>query len=119
MKSKLTLAAAMVLLVPSLAFAKPKDSANVELDQAVTVAGTPLAPGHYNVMWEGNGPDTTVKFAEGRKTVATVPARLVKDRHDLQGIETNASTNNTRVLQAIYLSKITLQFEDAGPSTGN
>jgi hypothetical protein len=119
MKSKLTLAAAIVLLIPSMAFAKPKDSANVELDQSVTVAGTQLAPGSYKVTWEGSGPNTSVTFAQGKKIVATVPAKLVTDQHQAQGIETNASTNNTTVLQAIDLNKITLQFGDGGPSAGN
>ncbi len=119
MKLKLLFASAMVFLIPSLAFARPKDSANVELDQPVTAAGTRIAPGHYKVTWEGNGPAITVRFAEGKKTVASVPATLVNDRNNQQAVVTNTTTDHTTVLQTLDLKKVTIQFEDAGTSAGN
>jgi hypothetical protein len=67
MKTKSLFAAATVFLIPALAFAGQKNSANVSLDQPVKVAGTQLAPGQYKVMWEGNGPDVTVSFLERLK----------------------------------------------------
>ena len=118
MKSKHLLLAAIVL-TPVLAFAKTKDSANVELDQRVEVAGTQLAPGQYKVTWQGSGPSTTVSFAEGKKTIATVPAKLVGNSMREQAIETSAAPDNTRVLRAIDLKNVTLQFENDAPAAGN
>jgi hypothetical protein len=105
----------MVLLVPSLAFAGPKKSANVELDQSVEVAGTQLTPGDYKLIWEGNGPDITVSFAEGKKTVATAAATLVTNRNDQDAIETANVAGDTAVLRAIDLKDITIRFENAVP----
>ncbi len=119
MKSKSLLAAAIVLLIPSLALARPKNSANVELDQAVEVAGTQLAPGQYKLTWEGSGPNVTVNFDEGRKTVVTASAKLVKNPTNQEAIETDTAAGNTTVLKEIDLKNISIQFEDAAPSAGN
>jgi hypothetical protein len=120
MKSKLLFAAAIVLLIPAMAFAKPKDSANIDLNQAVTVAGAKLTPGHYKLIWEGSGSNTTVRFVEGKKTVATAPAKLVSNTTDLDNaVETNTTADNTTVLRAIDLKHITIRFENAAPSAGN
>jgi hypothetical protein len=120
MKSKLLFATAMVLLLPTLAFAKPKNSANVDLNQPVTVAGTQLTPGHYKLIWEGSASDTTVRFLEGKKTVATAPAKLVSNTTDLDdAVETNRAADNTTLLRAIDLKHITIRFENAAPSAGN
>lgn len=119
MKSKSFLVAAMLLLIPSLAFARPKDSANVELDQGVTAAGTHIAAGNYKVTWNGSGPATTVRFAEDDKAVATIPATVVNNPNSEQSILTTTGGDGTVVLQAINLKKVTLQFGNAGTSTGN
>jgi hypothetical protein len=119
MKSKSLFTAGMVLLVPSLAFAGPKKSANVELDQSVEVAGTQLAPGDYKLIWEGNGPDITVIFAEGKKTVATAAATLVTNRNDQEAIETANVAGDTTMLRAIDLKNITIRFENAAPSAAH
>lgn len=119
MKSKSLFAAAIVFLTPVLAFAGTKDSANVELNQPVKVAGTQLAPGQYKLTWEGSGPNITVSFAEGKKTIATVPARLVSNSTYDEAVETASSVDNTSVLKAIDLKKITLQFQDDAPAAGN
>jgi hypothetical protein len=120
MKSKLLFAYAIVLLIPAMAFAKPKDSANIDLNQPVTVAGTHLAPGQYKVTWEGAGPDVKVSFTEGKKTLATASAKLVSNTTDLDdAIETNTAADSTTLLRAIDLKHITIRFENAAPSAGN
>lgn len=119
MKSKSLIAAAIVLLTPVLAFAGPKNSAKVELNQPVNVAGTQLTPGQYKVIWEGTGPDIRVSFVEGEKTIATAPAKLVSNSTNQEAIETTTAAGNTTVLQAIDLKKITLQFENSAPAAGN
>lgn len=119
MKSKSLFAAAMVLLIPSLAFAGPKKSADIVLDQPVNVAGTQLEPGQYRLTWEGSGPDVTVTFTEGKKTVATVPAKLVATRTDQEAIETVNIAGNTSVLRAIDRKNMTIRFENGASAGGN
>jgi hypothetical protein len=118
MKSKTLFAAAMVLLIPAIAFAKPKNSANVELYQTVTVAGTTLAPGQYKLIWNGSGTHVTVRFTEGKKTFATAPAKLVSNPSNQEAVLTDTEAGNRTVLQAIDLNHFTIQFESAAPSAG-
>jgi hypothetical protein len=89
MKSKSSFAAAMVFLIPALALAGPKNSANLQLNEPVKVAGSQLAPGQYKVTWEGSGPDVTVTFAEGKTIVATAPAKLVGNPSKQEAVETD------------------------------
>ena len=120
MKSKFLFTAAMMFLIPALAFAGQKNSANVELVQPVKVAGTQLAPGDYKLIWEGNGPEITVSFLSGKKTVATAPAKLVNDRNNQPGaIETDTAKDNTVTLQAVDLKNVTIQFSNVVPAAGN
>ena len=108
----------MVILTPALAFAAPKNSANLELEQPVTVAGTQLAPGQYKVVWQGSGSDIAVSFMEGKQIIATAPAKLVNNPTGEEAIETDIQAGKT-VLQAIDLKKISLQFENAATNSGN
>src|SRR5579862_8858445 len=119
MKSKTLSVAATMLLVPGLAFAGPKNSANVNLDQPVKVAGTQLAKGEYRLTWEGSGPEVTVSFVEGKKTVATASARLVKNQSNQEAIETTTAADNTTVLHAVDLKTLTIQFENPTSGAGN
>lgn len=119
MKSKSLFVAALMFLTPVLASAKTKDSGNVELSQPVEVAGTQLAPGQYKLTWEGSGPNVTVNFAEGKKTIATLPAKLVSNRTNEEAIETSIAADNITVLRAIDLEKVTLQFKNDVPAAGN
>ena len=118
MKSKHLLLAAIVL-TPVLAFAKANDAANVDLDQPVEVAGAQLPSGQYKVTWQGADPDITVSFADGKKTIATAPAKLVGNSIGQEAIETSAAPHNTRILRAIDLKNVTLQFENDAPAAGN
>jgi len=119
MKSKFLSVAAIVFLTPALAFAGPKNSTNLELDQAIKVADTQLAPGQYKVIWQGSGPEITVSFTEGKKTLATVPAKLVASTNSQKTIETDIAPDTTTVLRAIDLKHSTIQFDNATPATGN
>ena len=107
-----------MVFLPALAFAQ-KNSANVALGQSVTIAGTQLAPGQYKLIWEGNAPNVNVSFVEGKKTVATAPAKLVSNPTNEEAIETATQTDNTQVLQAIDLRNVTIRFENAVPGAGN
>lgn len=118
MKSKSLSAAATLFLIPALAFAAPKNSTNLHLEQPVTVAGTQLAPGQYKVTWNGSGSDVTVSFAEGKKIVATAQGKILNNPNHEEAIEMNTA-DGTAVLQAIDLKKITIQFGNTATATGN
>ena len=119
MKSKLFVAIAMVFLIPSLAMAGTKKSANVVLDQPVNAAGTQLAPGEYKLTWDGTGPNVTVSFIQGKKTIASAPAKLVTTRNEEEAIETANVTGNTTALRAIDLKNMQIQFENPASASGN
>jgi hypothetical protein len=109
-----------MLALPALAFAADKKSASVQIAQPVTVAGTQIAPGNYRLVWEGNGPDVTVTFLEGKKTVATAPARLISTQGNQTGaIETVATPDKTQLLKAVDLNKLTIQFQTPVAAAGN
>lgn len=119
MKSKSTFAAAMVFLIPALTFAGPRNSANLKLDEPVRVAGSQLAAGQYKLTWEGSGPDVTVRFAEGKETVATVPAKLMSTSSQQEAVETYTAADKTKLLRAVDLRNITIHFDTAAPDAGN
>jgi hypothetical protein len=118
MKPKVLFLVTMVFL-PAFAFAGPRNSANIELDQPVTIAGTQLVPGQYKLIWEGNGPNVNVSFVEGKKTVATAPAKLMSNPTNEEAIETATQTDNTQILRAVDLKSVAIRFEDAVPGAGN
>ena len=71
-----------VLLMATSAFATTKGG--LTLQEAVTVNGTRLATGDYQVKWEGTGPEVEMSIFKSRKLVATVPAHFVELAHPEQ-----------------------------------
>jgi hypothetical protein len=67
---------AATLLLATSALAANKGSLNIS--QPVTVNGTKLAVGDYQVKWEGTGPNVELNIIKSKKVVVTVPARLVE-----------------------------------------
>jgi hypothetical protein len=65
----------LALLLATSAFAANKGS--LQVSDTVNVSGKSLAAGEYNVKWEGNGPNVELNILQGKKVVATIPARLI------------------------------------------
>jgi len=65
----------LALLLATSAFAANKGS--FQVSDPVTVSGKSLAAGEYNVKWEGTGPNVELNILQGKKVVATTPARLI------------------------------------------
>ena len=65
----------LALLLATSAFAANKGS--LQVSDPVTVSGKSLAAGEYTVKWEGNGPNVELNILQGKKVVATIPARLI------------------------------------------
>src|SRR5215468_2521932 len=62
------------LLLATAAFAGEK--ASIKVYETVKVNGTTLAPGKYELAWEGSGSTVQVSVRHGADTVTTVPAAL-------------------------------------------
>ncbi len=70
------------LLLSTSAFAANKGS--LQVPDPVTVGGKQLAPGDYALQWDGSGPNIELNILQGRKVVATVPARLIDLNHSAE-----------------------------------
>jgi hypothetical protein len=94
----------MTLLLATGASAASKGA--LKLDEAVTVNGTQLAKGEYEVIWDGTGPNVELNVIQSKKIVATVPARLVQLSHPGpgQGYGTRKEEDGTTSLTSIYFS---------------
>ncbi len=108
----------LALLFSLSAFARDKNQHNVNISDAVQVAGTHLQPGSYKVEWQGTGPNVQVNFVQNGKTVATVPGTLkTNDEQVTQDqIVTNLSSAPNKTLNEIDFrrDKEALIFQQSG-----
>jgi hypothetical protein len=65
----------LALLLATSGFAANKGS--MQVSDPVTVNGTQLPAGEYEVKWDGAGPNVEVSIMHGKNLVATVPARVI------------------------------------------
>ena len=70
-----TVVLGLAVLLASSAFASNKGSLQVR--EAIEVNGQQLAPGEYQVRWDGTGPNVEVSFMQGKKEVAKTSAKVV------------------------------------------
>ena len=104
----------LALLLATAAFAANKGSFN--LSEPATVSGHQLAPGEYQIKWEGTGPGVDASLLSHGKLVAIVPARLIEvgqaDRNS--AVETNQNGDGTRSLTQVDFAgrKYALAFGD-------
>lgn len=94
------------LLVSVSAFAANTIKKSLHLYENVTVEGKQLTPGDYKVEWSGSGPEVKVDILKGRKTVATVPARIVSQgaANEQDGYELNSGKNGSQTLSQVFFS---------------
>jgi hypothetical protein len=97
-------------------FAANTGSTSVHLDTPTKVGSNDLPAGDYKLTWtdSASGSDTQVNFTQGKKVIATVPAKLVRAKNDTNSLETD-SQGGTTVLQEIHLAHVNLTF--GGPTT--
>jgi hypothetical protein len=70
-----TVVLGVAVLLASSAFAANKGSFQVR--ERVEVNGQQLAPGEYQLRWDGTGADVEVRFMQGKKEVAKTSAKVV------------------------------------------
>ena len=114
---------ALMLVAPMALLAAPKNSASVTFGETVTVNGTQIPPGNYQVEWQGTGTTVEASILQGKQVVASAPATLVNGKTNIHGaVETTEGPNSSKILQAIDWSNQSLRFDQANtssPSTGS
>ena len=94
---------AMAFFMAAGAAAKADDSRNMVLHYDVTVAGSHVASGSYNIHWQTHSPEATVSFLQGKKVVATAEGKVV-DRGRTYGsneVVYDQTPAGTRVIQEL------------------
>lgn len=113
------------LLLATAAFAGEK--ATVKVYESVKVNGTTLAPGKYEVAWEGTGSTVQVSIRQGANTVATVPAAVetAKAAPASTGYSTKTEGDGTKSVTSVFFAgkKISLNLDQqavaSAQSAGN
>ncbi|HMK28107.1 MAG TPA: hypothetical protein VK473_00380 [Terriglobales bacterium] len=109
----------LVIALASVAMAGSKNSASVSISQPVKVGDTQLQPGDYKVVWDGTGSDVQVSFMQGKKTVATAPAKLVEQGNPYDGaVDTSGNDDNSRTMNSILWKNRSLVFNPP-PAVGS
>jgi hypothetical protein len=70
-----TVVLGLAVLLATSAFASDKGSLQVR--EAIEVNGQRLAPGDYQVRWDGTGSNVEVSIMQGKKEVAKTTAKVV------------------------------------------
>ena len=110
--------AALVALAGS-AFASSKGS--MELLHPASVGGTQLPAGSYTVQWDGQGDQVQLQILQGKKTVATTAAHMVKVEHPLRDNSVMVVPNgNGQSVSRINFSKkdFALELDTEGGASG-
>ena len=111
-----------LLLAASLFLASPAfagEKASVRLYEDVKLNGKTLAPGKYEVEWDGSSPQVQLSFRQGKETVATVPARLtpIKGEQPFTGYSTKTEQDGSKALTSVVFAgkkyKLDLGQEEA------
>ena len=95
---------AQTLLIATSVSATNANKGTLEVSEPVTVNGTKLAIGDYQVNWEGPGADVEVNISKSNKVVAALPGHLIElDRpaHD-SSYTTNKSEDGSATLIEIH-----------------
>jgi hypothetical protein len=93
---------AAALAMPAISMAATKSQESLSLSSPAKIGNSQLQSGDYKVVWEGNGPDVQVSFLQGKKTVATVPAKLVEHAATYNSVETSGADNNSKILSIAW-----------------
>jgi hypothetical protein len=92
------------LALASAAYAGEK--ASVMIYEDVKVNGKTLAPGEYNLSWEGSGNNVQLNIKKNKQTVATVPAQVETSASapTNTGYATKQADDGSRSLTSVFFS---------------
>ena len=101
------------LLLASAAFAGEK--ATIKVYEDVKINGKTLAPGDYQLAWEGSGSNVQVSIRQHNETVATVPAAVetAKSAAATTGYSTKTAGDGSKEITAVFFSgkKVSLNLD--------
>ena len=107
------------LLLAIAAFGAEK---SVRFSSPVSLNGTTLQAGEYNLHYTVNGTNVDVQFVQGKKTVATTSAQLVEAKKTSRDtvITNNTSDGNPRLVSIQFANqRNAIIFGDASTGGGN
>ncbi|PYX80127.1 MAG: hypothetical protein DMG70_24790 [Acidobacteria bacterium] len=101
--SKIMVPALALLLTVSAFAGSDNHKASMELFNAAQVNGSQLAPGQYQVQWEGAGPNVELSIKQGKKVLAKAPARVLalNDRSSNDAVVINKNTDGSKSVSEI------------------
>lgn len=114
----------LALLLATSAFAANKtNKGSFEVFEPLTVSGHQLAPGEYQLKWDGTSPSVELSILSHKKLVATVPARLIELSHagENNATESRKNDDGTQSLTQIDFGgkKYALAFGTTEPMSGD
>jgi len=113
------------LLLAAAAFAGEK--ATIQVYESVKVNGTTLAPGKYELAWQGAGSTVEVSFRHGADSVATAAAAVetAKTAPAATGYSTKTEGDGTKSVTSVFFAgrKVSLNLDQqavaSAQSAGN
>ena len=112
---------AALALFAVAAFASSKGT--LQLQHPTNVGGKQLTTGSYTVQWDGTGDQVDLKVYQGKKEVASTPARVVKIDHPAnydQTITSAGSDGSSALTEIRFRGKnFALQLGGEGGSSGS
>lgn len=107
------------LFLATAAFAGEK--ASVRVYESVKLNGKTLAPGKYDVEWDGTGDQVQLNIRQGKETIVTAPAKLTatKSAAASSGYSTKSEGDGTKSLTSVFVAgkKYTLEFGQEAATT--
>ena len=100
------LGATLLAATTVMAATENSGKSSVQLDSAVSVNGTQIPAGHYNLKWTTSTSGTELQFIDSKKAVTTVPAHVVElDRkQDQSSVDTSVGNDGSVTLTAIQFA---------------
>jgi hypothetical protein len=115
--SKLSLFAILFAALAVSAFAGQSEKKTITISEKAQVAGTELTPGNYTLQWDSTTTTPAVTFLRNGKSVATVPATIVKQQKNPSNANLEFHQGNgVEQLDRVYLKGQILEFGNGGNS---
>ncbi len=88
-----TLILTLAILLMANILVMAKDAISIEVTHPLSVSGSQISPGSYNLSWVSHSPDATVTFKRNDKIVATANARIEERDSKYSNTEVVYQTN--------------------------
>ena len=102
-----TVVLGLAVLLASSAFASSNVKGSLLVRESVEVNGQQLAPGNYQLRWDGTGSNVEVSFMQGKKEVAKTTAKVVAldKAYDYDSAVVNHASGKATVSEVRFAGK--------------